>query len=98
MLIIAIGIILGTLLPHTTLYINLGSLCTLLTLVAFRKYILGFGTRCCCIALVITLMNENVISAGERILNVLLGGVIGVSIFYITHKTIKWSKQTLLDK
>ena len=95
---VPLGIILGTLLPHTTFYVNLGSLCTLLTLVAFRNYVLGFGSRCCFIALVITLMNEGVMSAGERILNVLLGGIIGVSIFYITHKTIEWRKQTLLDK
>jgi hypothetical protein len=51
----------------------------LLTLVAFRRYLIGFGARCVCIALALTVGGHSLFVAGERILNVILGGAIGLA-------------------
>lgn len=83
---VPIGVTIGSLLPNTIFFYDLGTLCTLLTLVAFRNYTTGFGTRCACVAFVITLKGGGVLTASVRILNVLVGGLIGASIFYIIHK------------
>lgn len=82
---VPLGIALGMWTPHTVYYLDIGALCTLVTLVAFRQYVLGFGARCACVAFVITLMGEDTFIASERILNVLSGGVIGVGTFYAIH-------------
>lgn len=46
---------------------------------AFRRYLVGFGARCVCIALALTVGGHSMFVAGERILNVILGGAIGLA-------------------
>ena len=87
---VPLGIAFGVLLPHSTFLSDFFILLSLLTLVAFKKYIIGFSLRCICIAIVITLMGGSVLTASERILNVFLGGVIVAFIFFATDKLFKY--------
>ncbi|WP_186374329.1 FUSC family protein [Roseomonas gilardii] len=73
------GIVLGWILPHTTSVYGISVVAGLLTLMAFRRYVVGFGARCVCIALALTVGRHSMFVAGERILNVILGGEIGLA-------------------
>lgn len=80
------GIIIGWWLPHTPLVYDIGIIAGLLTLIAFRRYIVGFIARCFFIALTLTVGGNSIVIAGERIFNVILGGLIGVTCVFIFHQ------------
>lgn len=75
---VPLGLLGGALLPHNAFSYGLASLATMLTLVAFRRYIWGFGTRCACIATTLTIAGQAPSIAAERVVNVMLGGFISV--------------------
>jgi hypothetical protein len=49
-----------------------------LTLVAFNRYVVGFGARCFFIALAAAFTGGASGIAEERVINVLIGGVLGI--------------------
>lgn len=79
------GIGLGAILPHAPVVYDLIALSTFLTLVAFTRYVAGFVTRCAGIACALVVLDQSVLIATERIVNVLLGGMIGVSAVFCVH-------------
>lgn len=74
---VPVGIVLGFVLPHATSAYLLMTIAIPLTFVAFRRYWVGFGARCACIACALVLTGQSAAIAEARALNVLLGGVIG---------------------
>ena len=72
------GICLGQLGPHGAFAFDLTVLASFLTIVAFNRYIIGFGTRCMLIAAAFMIAGESASVAAERVSNVILGGVIGL--------------------
>jgi hypothetical protein len=79
------GIVLGQMLPHVPMVYALLALATAVTLVAFRRYPVGFAARCACAAAALTVLNAPALEASERLINVLLGGAIGVSLLLAIH-------------
>jgi hypothetical protein len=77
------GIAVGWGLPHTALVFGASVLAGLLTLIAFRRYVFGFSARCAFIALALTVGGQAMSVAGERILNVILGGLIGLACVFV---------------
>jgi uncharacterized membrane protein YccC len=53
--------------------------------VAFRRYVISFCARCAAIAVAFMVLGEPTTSAGERIANVILGGVIGILFVLAVH-------------
>ncbi|HHK8216329.1 TPA: FUSC family protein [Serratia marcescens] len=72
------GILLGYLIPHSDMGYELLTVATMLTLVSFHRYALGFGVRCACIACALIIAGKAPEIAAERAFNVLLGGGIGL--------------------
>lgn len=81
---VAIGLVLGSLLPHGTLVYAVLALASALTLVTFRQYVPGFAARCACIACASWIAGQSTTIATERVVNVLLGGLIGVAFVVAT--------------
>jgi hypothetical protein len=79
------GIALGWLLPHNQLAFALMAVTSILTLVAFRRYVQGFATRCACVAATLMVADQSLAVVSERVINVLLGGVIGVVLVVVLH-------------
>jgi hypothetical protein len=61
----------------------------MLTLVAFRRYIFGFGARCACIAMTLTIAGQSASIATERVFNVVIGGLISVLCVVVLHRTFR---------
>ena len=83
------GIVLGFFLPHGPLAYGLAVVASLLTLVAFRSYPLGFGTRCATIAAALVIADQSTMIAAERVVNVLIGGIVGVAFVFATHAVVR---------
>ncbi len=79
-----IGIICALLTPEAPLLLGPAEIGAVLTLMAFRIYRLGFGARCACIAFSLTVAGQPD-GAADRIANVVLGGVIGLSFVLVVH-------------
>jgi hypothetical protein len=75
---VPIGAAIGFLAAGRQLAVDLAVVASLLTLVAFRSYRLGFGTRSLFAAVAIVAADAAPTSAAIRLGNVLLGGVLGV--------------------
>ena len=67
------GITRGFFVPHGPLAYGLAIVVSLLTLVAFRSYLIGFGTRCAAVAAALVIAEQSTVIAAERVINVLLG-------------------------
>ncbi len=76
---VPVGIALGLLMPHGGAVLMLANIGAVLTLVAFRRYLLGFGTRCALVALALVDAGQSTLHAAQRVENVVLGGVIGLA-------------------
>ena len=63
-----------------------------MTLVAFRSYPLGFGTRCAAIATALVIADQSTLIAAERVINVLIGGIVGVAFVLATHALARMSR------
>lgn len=75
---VPLGILLGFLSPHTPATYSFSVIAAFLTLIAFRTYLVGFALRCAFIALALTVSNQTVFVAAERVSNVIAGGIVGV--------------------
>jgi len=89
-----IGIPLGFLvsyflLPKLDLIYTLASLGIVLSLVAFKNYILAFGSRCFLLVIATYISTSNLSIALDRIENVLFGGVLGLVCLYLCEKVRK---------
>jgi hypothetical protein len=87
---VPLGVIIGCWLPHIPLVYGGGILAGLLTLIAFKRYIVGFGARCLFIALTLTVGGGSIVIAGERIFNVILGGLIGVTCVFVLRQLLSY--------
>jgi hypothetical protein len=76
---VPLGLVLGTLLPHHVATVSWCVIGSLLTLVAFRSYVVAFGTRSALAIAALFVAGVGPVSAVERVGNVLLGGCIGVA-------------------
>lgn len=72
------GVAVEWLLPHDRLVVGLTAFATLLTFVAFRRYVIGFGARCVCVTVAVLIAGQSTVDAGARLTNVILGGLIGI--------------------
>jgi hypothetical protein len=79
------GVLLGQVLPHGVFAYELIVLASILTLVAFKSYIAGFAARSCCIAIAFIMAGETAATAAERVVNVLIGGVLGYGFVLGVH-------------
>lgn len=79
------GIGIGQLVPHNPLCYGLASLASILTLAGVRRYVVGFGLRCLFSALAIVVAGHAASIAAERLINVLLGSVIGIVFVFGVH-------------
>jgi hypothetical protein len=71
------GILFGQFIPHDMFAYDLTVLLSILTLVAFRRYVLGFALRCALIAMAFVVAGSTIGVAAERVMNVLMGGLAG---------------------
>ncbi|CAI0913935.1 FUSC family protein [Serratia entomophila] len=85
---VPVGVLLGYLMPHSTLVYEFLTVAAMLTLVSFSHYVLGFGARCACIACALMVIGQTPEIAAERALNVLLGGGIGLLFVFLLHVAV----------
>ncbi len=69
----------ASVLPHDPFLYGASVIGSLLTLVAFRSYVVGFGTRCMLVVLAIGIVDGGTLGATQRVENVVLGGLIGLA-------------------
>lgn len=74
---VSLGLALGTVTPHNSFFYGASVIASLLTLVAFRSYVTGFGARCLFVVLAIIVADGGTTAAAPRAENVALGGLIG---------------------
>lgn len=80
-----LGLALGLLLPESRIGYTLCVLAAMLTLIAFSRYAVGFGTRCFFIALAAAMAGLGSGIAQERVENVLIGGAFGLFAVILTE-------------
>ena len=85
---VPVGMVLGLWLPHDAVLYGVLAFATLLSLVTFRRYIVGFGLRCAFAALSILVAGQTLPQAAERVENVLLGGAIGIFFVLLAHAVV----------
>ncbi len=91
---VPVGIALGLILPHDVFSFALVTVVAMLSLVAIRRYVLAFGLRCACAALVLMLAGQSTLIAAERAGNVLLGCLIGIVFVVAMHGlATAWPRQ-----
>lgn len=85
---VPLGITLGRLvLPHTRFVFDVVALLAGLTFVAFRRYRVGFGVRCACVALDLVVTGHSALAASQRVANVVIGCIIGI-VFVVAVQAI----------
>jgi hypothetical protein len=82
---VPLGVFSGSLLPHSPFCYALIVLGSVLSLVSFRRYVVGFGVRCACAAAALVVAGHALAQAADRISNVLLGGVTGCLVVFLLH-------------
>ena len=82
---VPIGTVVGLLLPQSGSIRTTAGLGAVLTLLAFRHYIVGFATRCALIALILVDAAHSTLAAIERVQNVIMGGAIGIAFVVAAH-------------
>ncbi|VVE75710.1 FUSC family protein [Pandoraea sputorum] len=88
---VPIGVLVGLALPRSAMVCDASLIAGLFTLVAFRRYIIGFGMRCAFIAVALTAGGNSTLASGERILDVLLGGMIGWTCVLVARSISQWT-------
>ena len=79
------GILAGLCMPHAPVFLDVLTAATVLTLVAFNRYVVAFGTRCALHAVAIIVAGHAVFLADYRAINVVAGSVIGIVFVLGTH-------------
>jgi hypothetical protein len=82
---VPIGAAIGVLLPHDGFVFGFAALGAIVTLVAFKTYIVEFTARCAFTAVALVAVAGSAAAAASRVDNVLLGGAIGVLTVYLGH-------------
>ncbi|MBV6322429.1 FUSC family protein [Duganella violaceipulchra] len=82
---VPLGILASQFIPHNLFSFCLASVASILTLVGFRRYVVGFGLRCAFSALTIVIAGNAASIAAERLINVLIGGTIGIAFVLAVH-------------
>jgi Fusaric acid resistance protein-like len=75
---VPLGFLTGLCLPSSRIGYSVAAMSAVLTLVAFNRYVVGFGWRCFFIALAATLAGGGSGIPEERVINVLMGGAFGI--------------------
>jgi hypothetical protein len=75
---VPLGFLTGLCLPASRIGYSLAAIGALLTLVAFNRYVVGFGARCFFIALAALLAGSGSGIPEERVTNVFVGGAFGI--------------------
>jgi uncharacterized membrane protein YccC len=86
---VPIGVAVGLVAPHAMLAYAMASAAAVLTFVAIPWYPVAFTTRCSLVAFAIMVANGSPAIAAERIVNVLLGGVVGVLFVLVCHEAAR---------
>jgi hypothetical protein len=76
---VPLGLLTGLCLPVSRVGYSLALLSALLTLIALNRYVIAFGARCYFIALAASFAGNASGIAEERVTNVLIGGVFGIT-------------------
>ena len=79
------GMLVGIFMPHAPVLFDVLTATTALTLVAFNRYVVAFGTRCALHAVAIIVAGHPVFSADWRAIDVAAGSVIGILFVLGTH-------------
>ncbi|QCP53232.1 FUSC family protein [Trinickia violacea] len=79
------GILVGIFMPHAPVFFDVLTAATVLTLVAFNRYVIAFGTRCALHAVTIIVAGHAVFLADYRAIDVVVGSVIGIVFVLGTH-------------
>lgn len=82
---VPLGFLLGLWLPASQTGYSLAAMGAVLTLVAFNRYVVSFGSRCFFIALAATLARSGSGIPEERVINVLVGGTFGIIAVALTE-------------
>jgi len=82
---VPLGLLVGLALPASRIGYSLAVLGATLTLIAFSRYGLGFGSRCFFVALAASFAGGASGIAEERVANVITGGVFGLSAVALTE-------------
>ena len=90
---VPVGTVIGLLLPQSGLIRVLAGLGAVLTLLGFRRYVVGFATRCALIALILVDAAQSTLAAVERVQNVVMGGAIGIAFVVGVHATRRLYKR-----
>lgn len=88
---VPMGIGAGLMLPHSSSVFGVDVAATLLTLLAFNRYLYGFTARCALIAVGITVVGQSAAIASERIENVVMGGLIGLCSVLLIRKIRRYT-------
>lgn len=89
---VPLGLLVGTALPESRIGYSFAVLAATLTLIAFSRYVVGFGTRCFFIALAAGFAGGASGIAEERVANVIIGGVFGLIAVALTE--LVWRRVT----
>ncbi len=76
---VPVGVVAALMLPHFAVVPNAAAFGAMLTLVAFRRYPVGFAFRCGFAAIVLVDTGQSTLSAAARVENVVMGGLIGLA-------------------
>lgn len=87
---VPLGLLVGFALPASRVGYSFAVLATTLTLIAFSRYVVGFGSRCFFIALAAAFAGGASGIAEERVANVLIGGSFGLIAVVLTE--IVWRR------
>jgi hypothetical protein len=79
------GMLVGIFMPHAPMFFDVLTAATVLTLVAFNRYVVAFGTRCALHAVAIIVAGHAVLLADYRAIDVVAGSVIGIVFVLGTH-------------
>ncbi|WP_413989209.1 FUSC family protein [Labrys okinawensis] len=82
---VPLGLLVGLALPASRVGYSFAVLATTLTLIAFSRYVVGFGSRCFFITLAAAFAGGASGIAEERVANVLTGGTFGVIAVVLTE-------------
>lgn len=82
---VPLGLLVAMALPESRIGYSFAVLAATLTLIAFSRYVVGFGTRCFFIALAAGFTGGASGIAEERVANVIIGGVFGLIAVALTE-------------
>jgi len=82
---VPLGLAIGQVVPHNAFAYGVISTLAIVSLVGAGRYVIEFGIRCGCCALAAIVAGQTSAIAGERILNVLMGGAIGIAFSLSFH-------------